>query len=150
MTIRERLEIENKKRFNEIVLFNDGTLFMKSLNESAELFIKYVKEFRLTHKQLKDGLEVDYIGVPAKSLDYYAAQANCKVSKTDFGCVFSLPIDKVEPDCLLSELVSHTDKDKIKDLITEIAYLDITEMTSIQALNYLNDLRLKARKIIKP
>lgn len=149
MTIRERLAIENKKRFNEIVLFRDGGLFMKAFNESAELFNKYVKEFRLTHKQLKDGLEVDYIGVPVKSLDSYAVQANCRINACDFGCIITLPVDKVDPDWLPLKHDCQDEKDKITAVLNEIADLDITEMTTIQALNYLNDLRHKVKLILK-
>lgn len=66
---KERLR-DTEERFVEIHLFREGT-FYRAYEWSAWLCVRYFTEMKVTHRVLKGGEDVVFVGFPLTSLERY-------------------------------------------------------------------------------
>ena len=105
--LKEILEKENQRDSLEqcavIHLFKEGT-FYRAYEWSAWLSVRYFTELKVTHRLLKGGEDIVFVGFPLTSLERYTP-ANSIVKPYDDACVnVLLPSPVFPPDTAVESL----------------------------------------------
>ena len=81
-------------------LFREGT-FYRAYEWSAWLCVRYFTELKVTHRLLKGGEDIIFVGFPLTSLDRYTPQGAVISSPGDKGVEMTLPTDvfALDADC---------------------------------------------------
>lgn len=177
--IKDVLEIESKRETLDqcvvIHLFEEGTFF-RAYQWSAWLCHRYIKEFKPTHRKLKQGEEtLVFIGFPVSSLMNYVSSQSQLITNSEKQVDLVLPLsllgDVVEVSSLeidylnwkssipLSEsskkkaeetLLQYKDMSAISTeaLLKEIACFPIEQKTMIESIAFLSQLKQKVLNII--
>jgi len=107
--LKEILEKESQRDSLEqcavIQLFKEGT-FYRAYEWSAWLSVRYYSELKVTHRLLKSGENIVFVGFPLTSLERYTP-ANSIVKSCDEACVnVVLPSTVFPPDAAVESLQS--------------------------------------------
>lgn len=177
--IKDVLEIESKRETLDqcvvIHLFEEGTFF-RAYQWSAWLCHRYIKEFKPTHRKLKQGEEtLVFIGFPVSSLMNNVSSQSQLITNSEKQVDLVLPLsllgDVVEVSSLeidylnwkssipLSEsskkkaeetLLQYKDMSAIstEELLKEIACFPIEQKTMIESIAFLSQLKQKVLNII--
>lgn len=177
--IKDVLEIEGKRETLEqclvIHLFEEGT-FYRAYQWSAWLCHRYIKEFKPTHRKLKqDNETLIFVGFPVSSLMNYVNSDSQFVTVADKQVDVILPLslfedynekEFIEKDFLnwkssvpLSESSKHKSEEKFlqykdlehittTELLNEIASYPLEQKTLLENLNFLSQLKQKVLQII--
>lgn len=93
-TERERNSLE---QCAVIHLFREGT-FYRAYEWSAWLCLRYFTELKVTHRLLKGGEDIVFVGFPLTSLDRYTPQGSIVLPSGDKSIVMTLPAEAFSPD----------------------------------------------------
>ena len=177
--IKDVLEIESKRETLEqcvvIHLFEEGTFF-RAYQWSAWLCHRYIKEFKPTHKRLKQGDEtLIFVGFPVSSLMNYVSSQSQLITKSEkqVDLVFPLSVigDVLDVSCLETEYLnwkssiplSESSKKKssetllqykdiatitVEELLKEVACYPIEQKTMMESIAFLSHLKQKVLNII--
>ena len=99
--LKEILEKESERGNMEqcvmVHLFREGT-FYRAYEWSAWLFVRYFTELKVTHRLLKGGEDIVFVGFPITSLDRYTPKDAVIVPSGDKKVEMTLPADVFAPD----------------------------------------------------
>lgn len=99
--LKEILAIEqersNLEQCAEVHLFREGT-FYRAYEWSAWLCVRYFTELKVTHRLLKGGEDIVFVGFPLTSLDRYTPQGAVVSPSDDKSIEMTLPADVFAPD----------------------------------------------------
>ena len=79
-----------------IHLFREGT-FYRAYEWSAWLCLRYFTELKVTHRMLKGGEDIVFVGFPLTSLDRYTPEGAAVLPTGDKGIEMTLPVDVFPP-----------------------------------------------------
>ena len=92
--LKEILEKERERGDMEqcsvVHLFREGT-FYRAYEWSAWLFLRYFSELKVTHRLLKGGEDIVFVGFPLTSLDRYTPQGALVSPSGDKSIMMTLP-----------------------------------------------------------
>ena len=80
-----------------IHLFREGT-FYRAYEWSAWLCVRYFTELKVTHRLLKGGEDIVFVGFPLTSLDRYTPEGAVVLSSGDKSVEMALPAEAFAPD----------------------------------------------------
>jgi hypothetical protein len=86
-----------------IHLFREGT-FYRAYEWSAWLCLRYFTEMKVTHRLLKSGEDIVFVGFPLTSFDRYTPQGAVVSPLGDKGIDMTLPADTFAPDVDIESL----------------------------------------------
>ena len=99
--LKDILEKEKERNTLEqcslVYLFREGT-FYRAYEWSAWLCLRYFTELKVTHRLLKGGEDIIFVGFPLTSLDRYTPQGAAVLSMGDKSIMMTLPADEFAPD----------------------------------------------------
>ena len=80
-----------------IHLFREGT-FYRAYEWSAWLCVRYFTELKVTHRLLKGGEDIVFVGFPLTSLDRYTPEGTVVLPSGDKSVEMALPTEAFAPD----------------------------------------------------
>ena len=107
--LKEILDKEKERgtleRCAVIHLFREGT-FYRAYEWSAWLCVRYFTELKVTHRMLKGGEDIVFVGFPLTSLDRYTPQGAVVLPSGDKSVEMALPAEVFAPDADMEALGS--------------------------------------------
>ena len=98
--LQKEKERNNVDQCTVIHLFREGT-FYRAYEWSAWLCLRYFTELKVTHRVLKGGEDIIFVGFPLTSLERYTPEGAAVLPLDDKGIEITLPADVFPPvaDC---------------------------------------------------
>ncbi len=167
MTITEKIKYSADR--TKFTLYKEG-LFYKCYNEDAMVFVKKVKEYKVSSKYIKNiGAEVLSLGFPkseVSKVNLSLASITTKIGakgfeESDVKIVFSLNDIGVKKDYAIwknsiqadiietvkGPTILYQHQPTMLDIVSMIKNFDLANSTPMQGLSFIQQLKLEARKI---
>ena len=111
-----------------IHLFREGT-FYRAYEWSAWLCLRYFTELKVTHRLLKGGEDIVFVGFPLTSLDRYTPQGATVLPSGEKSIEMTLPAQAFAPDTDAETLQSGFEDWKQSQPMTEASKKKVEEET---------------------
>ena len=156
--LKEILEKEKERNTLEqcavIDLFREGT-FYRAYEWSAWLCVHYFTELKVTHRLLKSGEDIIFVGFPLTSIDRYTPEGSTILPSGDKSIEMTLPTEAFAPEVDMESLRKDFENWKQCQPLTEASKKKVEEekaLTERNAHPRLTDIMLpcSAGFVIKP
>ena len=128
--LKEILSIEQERSSLEqcavIHLFREGT-FYRAYEWSAWLCVRYFAELKVTHRLLKGGDDIVFVGFPLTSLDRYTPEGAEVFPSSDKSIEMTLPTEAFAPDVDIESLWKAFEDWKHSQPLTEASKKKVEE-----------------------
>ena len=141
-TERERSSLEQCALIH---LFREGT-FYRAYEWSAWLCVRYFTELKVTHRLLKGGEDIIFVGFPLTSLDRYTPEGAVVLPSGDKSLEMTLPADAFAPDIDMESLWKGFGDWKQCQPLTEASKKKVAEEKTLAERNahpHLTDIMLR-------
>ena len=136
--LKEILEKEKERSTLEecavIHLFREGT-FYRAYEWSAWLCLRYFTEMKVTHRLLKGGENIVFVGFPLTSFDRYTPKGAVVSPSGDKGIDMMLPAETFAPDTVIESLRTGFEDWKQCQPLTEASKKKVEEGKSLSERN---------------
>lgn len=136
--LKEILEKEKERGTLEecavIHLFREGT-FYRAYEWSAWLCLRYFTEMKVTHRLLKGGGDIAFVGFPLTSLERYTPEGAVVSLSGDKGVDMMLPAETFAPDADIKSLSTGFEDWKQCQPLTEASKKKVEEGKSLSERN---------------
>lgn len=176
--LKEILEKEKERNTLEqcavVHLFCEGT-FYRAYEWSAWLCLRYFTEMKVTHRLLKGGEDIVFVGFPLTSLDRYTPQGAIISPSGDKSIAMALPSDVFTPETDIESLkeafedwkhcqpLTEASKKKVEeekirvernthprltDIMLRILAYPIEQHSPMECMTFLSDIKQQISEII--
>lgn len=176
--LKEILSIEQARSSLEqcaiMHLFREGT-FYRAYEWSAWLCVRYFTELKVTHRLLKSGEDIIFVGFPLTSIDRYTPEGTTVSSSGDKSIEMTLPAQAFAPDIDMESLrksfndwkqcqpMTEASKKKVEeekvrsernthprltDIMHRILAYPIEQHSPMECMTFLSDIKQKIAEMI--
>ena len=128
--LKDILEREKERGFLEqcgkMHLFREGT-FYRAYEWSAWLCQRYFTELKVTHRLLKGGADIVFVGFPLTSIDRYTPEGAVVLPSGDKSIEITLPAEAFAPDVDIESLWKAFEDWKHSQPLTEASKKKVEE-----------------------
>ena len=109
-----------------IHLFREGT-FYRAYEWSAWLCVRYFAELKVTHRLLKSGEDIIFVGFPLTSIDRYTPEGSAVLPSGDKSIEMTLPTEAFAPEVDMESLRKDFENRKQCQPMTEASKKKVEE-----------------------